>query len=63
MQKTDYSTIKLLFKENKQLFFAAKCLQNVEITLKEYSISKKIRLLDQPISTCPMQLIIQKGLT
>ena len=43
-----------------QLIFVAKCVQNSESALKEYSILKKIGLLDQPITTRPVQLIMQK---
>ena len=49
-----YSTIKI---ENMQLLFAAKCLHNLESTLKALSILKKIGFLNQPISVCPTELI------
>ena len=42
-----------------QFFFAAKCLHNLDSTLKARSILK-IGFLDQPISAHPMQLTTQK---
>ena len=57
MQESGYNATKM---ENMQLIFAAKCVHNLESTLKEYSILKKIGLLDQPITAHPMQLIKQK---
>ena len=55
MQESGYKMTKT---ENRQLIFVAKCVHNFESTLKEYSILKKIGLLDQPITTRPAQLII-----
>ena len=57
MQESGYNVTKM---ENMQLIFAAKRVHNLESTLKEYSILKKIALLDQPITAQPMQLITQK---
>ena len=57
MQESGYNLTKT---ENMQLIFTAKCGHNLESALKEYSILKKIVLLDQPITTRPMQLITQK---
>ena len=47
MQESGYNMTKM---ENMQLIFAAKCVHNLESTLKEYSILKKIGLLHQPIT-------------
>ena len=57
MQESGNNTTKT---ENMQLIFTAKGVQNLESTLKEYSILKKIGLLDQPITARPMHLIKQK---
>ena len=57
MQESGYNTTKT---EKIELIFAAKYVQNLESALKEYSILKKIGLLDQPITACPTQLITQK---
>ena len=57
MQESGYNMTKT---ENMQPIFAAKCVHNLENALKEYSILKKIGLLDQPITARPAQLIMQK---
>ena len=54
MQESGNNTTKT---ENMQLIFTAKGVQNLESTLKEYSILKKIGLLDQPITARPTQSI------
>ena len=43
------------------LMLTAKCVHNLESILKEYSILKKIELLNQPITPRPMQLITQES--
>ena len=40
--------------KNMHLIVAPKCAHNLESTLKEQSILKKIELLDQPITAHPM---------
>ena len=54
MQESGYNTIKI---QNMQLIVAPKCVHNLESTLKEKSILKKIELLDQPVTACPTQLV------